>query len=84
MADAPRKQWGQYKDQGAEPNPGEQADKLRLRQGTCCGTQLGDAPATSPSLLHSTALGHTKKLFASDGAHEIASVVSIRSQAINN
>lgn len=38
----------------------------------------------STSLPHLNALSHSKKLFSSDGAHEIASVVAIRSQAINN
>lgn len=38
----------------------------------------------SPSLPHYHALSHPKKLFSSDGAYEIASVVAIRSQAINN
>lgn len=48
----------------------------------CCGSVTPLLP--SPFLPHHNALSQPKKLFSSHGAHEIASVVSIRSQPINN
>ena len=63
--------------QGDGPVPAETQNLLPL-----CGSVTTSLP--SPFLPHHNALNQPEKLFSSDGAHEITSVLSIRSQAINN
>lgn len=63
--------------QGDGPIPAETQNLLPPR-----GSVTASLPSTF--LPHHNALNQPKKLFSSDGAHEITSVLSIRSQAINN